>query len=317
MPQITDDIDAVAGRLSAGKLVAIPTETVYGLAADARCDEAVARIFALKGRPASHPLIVHLADAKHLDEFACQMPVPALRLADAFMPGPLTLLLPRRSQVASRAAAGGRLIGLRVPQHKQARQIIDQAGGALAAPSANRFGRISPTSAAHVAAEFPDADDLLIFDGGECQIGIESTIVRVEAERIAIVRPGAIGRMQLSDVAGCEVNSQVGASDAPAAPGTLASHYRPQQPLHMAGRREIETRTADVALIDFAATRPDDRNKLRFGLGREPQAAARNFYARLREAEASGCRSIMVAAPPAGDEWEAVRDRLSRACQKG
>ena len=310
MPLISDDATAAAGRLAAGQVVAIPTETVYGLAADARCDAAVARIFALKGRPQHHPLIVHLADAGQLDEFASEVPAAACRLAAEFMPGALTLLLPRRPAVALRAAAGGQLIGLRVPDHRLARQLISESGCALAAPSANRFGRISPTCAAHVADEFPDQEDLMILDGGRCRIGLESTIVRVEGKEMALVRPGAIDSRQLAEVAGMPV---VRCRQPVAAPGTLASHYRPRQPLQVAGSRQRRQAGAGDALIEFGQPRPDDRRKRRFVLPADATAAARQFYARLREAEASGCSRILVAAPPAGEEWEALRDRIRRA----
>ena len=314
MPQITGDLAAAAQRLAAGQVVAIPTETVYGLAADARADAAVGRIFALKGRPQSHPLIVHLADPGQLAEFAAEIPPAARKLAAAFMPGPLTLLLPRREKVAAKAAAGGSLIGLRVPSHPLARRLISESGGALAAPSANRFGRISPTCAAHVAAEFADADDLLILDGGSCSIGIESTIVRIQGQAIEVVRPGAIGKAQLQEASGCAIGRFAAAV---AAPGTLPGHYRPRQPLRMAGREDIAAAGPDCALVDFGKARPDDREKNRFVLPSEAQGAAREFYARLREAEASGCSRILVARPPPGEKWDAMRDRIWRAAGPG
>lgn len=204
-PSATDaDIAAAAARLRAGELVALPTETVHGLGADAMNPAAVRRIFEAKGRPADHPLIVHLPDAEQMTQWARDIPREAIALAQAFWPGPLTLILKREDDVPLEVTGGQDTVGLRVPGHPLALKLLRAFGGGVAAPSANRFGRISPTTAQHVRDEFHDTlgDALTVLDGGPCEVGIESTILDLSGEAPRILRPGAISAEQIAAVIG-------------------------------------------------------------------------------------------------------------------
>src|SRR3982750_1092131 len=233
-----DGLDAAAiaqaaALIAAGELVAFPTETVYGLGARADRDEAVAKIFALKGRPSGHPLIVHVADRAGAEHFAASMPAVATRLVEAFWPGPLTVIVARRAGVADAAAAGQGTIGFRCPAHAGAHALVAKAGGpgvpGIAAPSANRFGRVSATTAAHVADEFGDA--LPVLDGGATRIGIESAIVDCSSGRPVLLRPGMLTREQIEEAAGESLHAAD--ASAPRAPGTLAAHYAPTPKLRV------------------------------------------------------------------------------------
>jgi L-threonylcarbamoyladenylate synthase len=308
--------DAVE-RLRAGELVAFPTETVYGLGADASNREAVRRIFAAKGRPADHPVIVHLAEASHLGQWARYVPAPASRLAAAFWPGPLTLVLPRAPEVLDIVTGGQESVGLRVPSHPVARALLGAFGSGIAAPSANRFGRISPTTARHVA------DDLgvavaLILDGGACEVGIESTIVAFEGDEAVLLRPGGIGSAELAQVLGRPPRAPGAA--APRASGTLPSHYAPRTPttLVTAGalRPEIAQRgerDEDVAVLARTVERPADFAGLWVCAPGGAVAYAHDLYANLRALDAANADAILVEAVPVDDAWLAVRDRLARA----
>jgi len=280
-------MDAVVERavaiLRAGGVVAIPTETVYGLAADAANPEAVARIYAIKGRPADHPLIVHVASAAQLGRYAIPRDNRAAKLGARFWPGPLTLVVPRAATVGDFVTGGQDTVAVRVPNHPLALQILAAFGGALAAPSANRFGRISPTTAAHVAADLGTEVDLIV-DGGPARIGVESTIVDLTAEVAGILRAGAIGPSALGDVLGASVVTRLGGPVR--APGTLASHYAPRARLVLVG---VLTLPNDAAL------------------------AARELYATLRALDAEGYDTIVTALPPDDEAHAAVRDRLLRA----
>ncbi|MBS0394634.1 MAG: threonylcarbamoyl-AMP synthase, partial [Proteobacteria bacterium] len=218
-----DDIDRAVALLRAGELVAFPTETVYGLGADARNAAAIAKIYALKRRPAGHPLIVHLADAAQLPLWAAQVPAAAARLAARFWPGPLTLILPRAAGVADALTGGQDSVGLRVPAHPLAQALLRGFGGGVAAPSANRYGRVSPTHAAHVREEF-GAEAPFILDGGECRVGLESTIVSLVGEPL-LLRPGGVALAELEDTIG--PLRRAAAGEGPRAPGTTAAHYAP------------------------------------------------------------------------------------------
>ena len=246
--QLPAAIAAAADALAAGQLVGLPTETVYGLAADAGSDAAVRGIFAAKGRPADHPLIVHVAGAAQVAEFAASVPAFAQQLIDTFWPGPLTLILPRRPGVAEAAAGGHATIGLRCPAHPVAQALLAACAGrgvhGLAAPSANRFGRISPTTAQHVAQEF--GDELLVLDGGPCAVGIESTIVDCTRGAPVLLRPGQIARADIERVAGQRLLSKDELSTPdPQAPGTLLAHYAPRARLRLMNDKELRAAASD------------------------------------------------------------------------
>jgi L-threonylcarbamoyladenylate synthase len=311
-------IAAAARALAKGELVGFPTETVYGLGADAANADAVRRVFAAKGRPADHPLIVHLAAAGQIDRWAIDVPAPARALAARFWPGPLTLVLTRAPGVPDGVTGGQASVGLRVPSHPVAQRLLVAFGGGVAAPSANRFGRVSPTTAEHVAAELGDSV-ALILDGGACEVGIESTIVDFTSAggRAVVLRPGGIPASRLAQVLGYAPLAP--ARNAPRASGTLASHYAPA------------TRTVVVPAADLDATVTDAGARGRVGVltlaphefarepdarlagGTRPDAYARALYRALRTLDAAGLDLIVVEAPPAGDAWLAVNDRLRRA----
>ena len=316
-------VAAAARRLADGGLVAFATETVYGLGARADSDSAVAAIFAAKGRPAEHPLIVHVAGLAQAAVFASSLPPAALRLAQAFWPGPVTVIVPRATGQASAAAAGQASIGLRCPAHPAAQALLRAASAlgvaGVAAPSANRFGRISPTRAAHVVDEF--GPGLWVLDGGNSALGIESTIVDLSRGTPVLLRPGVLGRAALEAVLGEPLHAPDG--QAPRAPGTLASHYAPRAPLRLW--------PADVldAMLDHLPGRPGavpagvavySRRADLAGLGRRghrmadnPAAVAHELFAVLRTLDADGCTEIWVEQPPGGPAWEGVADRLRRA----
>lgn len=311
-------VPLAAQRLAQGGLVAFPTETVYGLGARADDDAAVAAIFAAKGRPAAHPLIVHLAQPSAATHFASEIPAVAQRLIDAFWPGPLTLILPRRPGVATAAAGGHPSIGLRCPAHPVAQALLKAAGDlgvtGVAAPSANRFGRISPTRASHVQDEF--GADLLVLDGGACTLGIESAIVDCTRQHPVLLRPGVLTRAEIEAAAGEALASNDG--DAAAAPGTLAKHYAPRARLRLmptaslrAALQVLAERSSTVAVYSrtaFAAPGVLERR-----MPDAADAAGHELFAALRELDASGVALIWVEEPPASPDWDGVRDRLERA----
>lgn len=310
-------IALAATRLAAGELVALPTETVYGLGARADDDAAVAKIFAAKGRPADHPLIVHVLDAADAARFASELPPLAKRLMDAFWPGPLTVIVPRAPAMAAAAAGGQSSIGLRCPAHPVARALLAaaRAQGVLgvAAPSANRFGRVSPTQARHVVAEFEP--DLLVLDGGECAVGIESSIVDCSRGGAVLLRPGVLTAAQIEAVLGQPL--QAPDAQAPRASGTLAAHYAPRATVRLhsaAALREALARPLPLGLAVYS--RSVDASIVG-GLARampaDALAAAQQLFAVLRELDSAGAQEIWIEMPPQGSEWDGVRDRLTRA----
>jgi L-threonylcarbamoyladenylate synthase len=311
--------DAVA-CLRRGELVAFPTETVYGLGADARNPDAVRRIFAAKGRPADHPVIVHLAAAADVAAWARVVPAGAARLAAAFWPGPLTLILPRAAHVADVVTGGQDSVGLRVPAHPVARALLAafaRGGGGIAAPSANRFGRISPTTAAHVADDL-GAAAALILDGGACAVGIESTIVAFTGDEPVLLRPGGIGVDALARVLGRAPRPPD--ATAPRASGTLASHYAPRTPALLLGAAtlasEAERRIAAmerIAVLARTDARPSGFAGLWIAAPVDPGPYAHDLYANLRALDQADVALMLIEAPPDGDAWLAVRDRLTRA----
>jgi L-threonylcarbamoyladenylate synthase len=311
------DIAAAAARLRAGGLVAFPTETVYGLGADALNPDAVRRVFTAKGRPADHPLIVHLPDASRLPDWARDIPREAIALAEAFWPGPLTLILKREADVPDEVTGGQDTVGLRVPAHPVALQLLRAFGGGVAAPSANRFGRISPTTAMHVRDEF--GDEVTVLDGGACEVGIESTILDLSGGTPHILRPGAISTAQIEAVIGRPLAGGVPAN-MPRASGTLAAHYAPRTPMRkIAGPRLRDFlnafRHSGRCCAVIAHTQPPlaDCPHHWTMLPAEPAGYARGLYAALREADASGGAMIVIEATPEDAAWSAVNDRLTRA----
>lgn len=312
-----------ADRLASGGLVGFPTETVYGLGADAGSDAAVEGIFAAKGRPADHPLIVHVPDARGASAFAAEVPPVAARLMQAFWPGPLTLILPRRAGMAAAAAAGQETIGLRCPAHPVAHALLAACAArgvsGLAGPSANRFGRVSPTTAQHVEAEF--GASLLVLDGGACPVGIESAIVDVSRGAPVLLRPGMLTKAQLGAAAGERVLAPGDApGTAPRASGTLAAHYAPTAKVRLMDAGMLQTALdlldAEAPRIAVYARAPLRMRSSQVLLRRMPDAAAdaaRQLFAVLREFDAAGVRLIWIETPPATADWDGVRDRLGRA----
>ena len=301
------EIRRAAEILRAGGLVAFPTETVYGLGADASSASAVARLYAAKGRPADHPVIVHFATTEAAFSFAREIPPEARKLAERFWPGPLTLILKRSAKAKDFVTGGQDSVGLRVPSHPVAHELLREFGGGVAAPSANLFGNVSATTAAHVRDEVK-ADMLL--DGGASEIGIESTILDLSGSGVVLLRPGKISR---EDLEGFKVQNP-GVSSLRHS-GGLERHYAPKTPAVLVPPHqldaEIAKRGAGVAVLAFS--RPDERVDYWIRMPREPQAYAQRLYAALRELDAAGCETILVESPPETTEWTAVRDRLSRA----
>ncbi|WP_066259756.1 L-threonylcarbamoyladenylate synthase [Hydrogenophaga flava] len=322
-------IEQAAARLAAGSLVGMPTETVYGLAADAGNASAVSRIFTAKGRPSDHPLIVHIPPADAGDWRAAVAPlahsVPdfALALMAAFWPGPLTLILPRRPEVAAVAAGGQDSVGVRCPSHPvaQALLVAARAQGVLgvAAPSANRFGRVSPTTAAHVAEEFADLpeDELLILDGGACPVGIESTIVDCSRGHPVLLRPGMLTPAQIE--AACSQPLRERDEAAPRASGTLESHYAPRAKVRLMSGEQIQAALdvlgpdAKHIAVYTRTTQRAARAVVQRRMPADAAACAQELFAVLRALDATGVKLIWVEAPPEGSEWDGVRDRLQRA----
>ena len=310
------EIDAAAHRLASGEVIAVPTETVYGLGADATNEKAVAKIFALKGRPADHPLIVHFSNPAAISYWSSEVPREARILAAHFWPGPLTMILRKADRVPKIVTGGQDTVGLRCPSHPVAQELLAEfariGSGAVAAPSANKFGHVSPTTAAHVREEF--GPDLFILDGGACDVGLESTIVDLSRGKPVLLRPGAITRDDIAHVLGASPEDSDAA--APRASGTLAAHYAPRTALAIveAAALDIElARPANIAVLALREPPPSAHVTswitAPFDVGRY----AHDLYANLRKLDASGAKRIVVEAPPTTPPWEAVNDRLLRA----
>jgi L-threonylcarbamoyladenylate synthase len=310
------EIERAARLLRDGRLVAFPTETVYGLGADASNPQAVRRIFTAKGRPADHPVIVHVHDAASLARWVRDIPPDALRLAARFWPGPLTLVLKRAAGVIDEVTGGQDTVGLRCPSHPIAQELLQAFAGGIAAPSANRFGRISPTTAQHVRDELGDGVDLVL-DGGACEVGIESTILDLSGGAATLLRPGRIGAAEIESVIGVPVAR--GGIQSPRVSGSLESHYAPQLPLLLATAVDLDRVVREQSALRPVAVlarhpRPrDSRSALWQIAATDAQAYAHDLYALLRFIDRSGCALIVVEAPPERPEWDAVRDRLTRA----
>ena len=321
---------AAAVLLEEGKLVAFPTETVYGLGADAENPDAVRAIFAAKGRPADHPLIVHIARNADLQRWARDVSLQAQQLIDAFWPGPLTLILPRAPQVPAVVSGGQDSIGLRCPSHPISQALLaafKHGQGGIAGPSANRFGHVSPTTAQHVIDEFgtPGATGesplACVLDGGQSDVGIESTIIdlsRPNTHGAVLLRPGRISAAQIAEVLG----------DMPATPdrtaprvsGSLDAHYAPNTPLALVGTeqlpelmRSLSTRGRRFALMYYTQGATNSQATVRLPLSADPQAYAHALYATLRTLDMKSCELILVEQPPQDERWQGVNDRLRRA----
>lgn len=312
-----EQIAHAAQALRSGELVAFPTETVYGLGADAGNPVALQRLFELKGRPSTHPLIVHLGSARELPDWARAIPASAQRLAERFWPGPLTLVLPRAAHVLPLVTGGQDTVALRVPAHPVAQRLLADFGGGIAAPSANRHGRVSPTSAAHVRAEF-GAELRIVLDGGAATLGLESTIVACLAERVLLLRPGLITRSQLEQVGGPVLTSS--AAEAPRAPGAMAAHYAPRTPLFIVADGAIDAaatqwaaRAVAVGVLARQPARYCPPQVRWIDAGEDPERYAHDLYAHLRTLDASGAARLLVQDVPGEERWDAIRDRLWRA----
>ncbi len=342
-----DSIKRAVDVLRAGGLVAMPTETVYGLAADANNVSAINKIFSSKGRPSGHPLIVHVAEPhlalsndqeaasnawrQILSQWSRDVSPEALILAHAFWPGPLTMILPKAKNVLLEVTGGQETVGVRCPNHPVAQQLLKEFNGGLAAPSANRFGRISPTTAEHVREEFP-GEEVLVLDGGPCDVGIESTIVdltRLDTHGAVILRPGAITQTMIDQVLGKnEVTDGALAKtgSAPRVSGSLSAHYAPKTKLVLYDAKDTHSVLAkmnnsdlkNVAWVhfakDFLANELGLKNVAKeVLLPLESKAVARELYALLRQLDALSVDYIFFEQLPGGLEWDAIRDRLGRA----
>ncbi|MFZ9483334.1 MAG: L-threonylcarbamoyladenylate synthase [Ilumatobacteraceae bacterium] len=307
-PEIGTSVERALEVIGNGGLVALPTETVYGLAADADDERAVRSVFAAKGRPADHPLIVHVAEAAQLAEWASEIPDSAAILAETCWPGPLTLLVPRATRVLDVVTGGRPTVGVRVPAHPLATELLTRfrasgGSGGLAAPSANRFGRVSPTTAAHVAADLGDAVGYVL-DGGPCPVGVESTIVDCTVEPAQVLRPGGISAEQVAEILGAD-GVATEASGPSRAPGMLASHYAPDAQVVLVASTDeahrLAAATPGSVIVDH---------------GQDLASYARSLYADLRAADLSGATTIIAVLPPAEGLGHAVRDRLAKAAHR-
>lgn len=301
----TESIVRAVAVLRRGGLVGFPTETVYGLAADVENESALQRIFAVKGRPITHPLIVHIGDAAQLDDWSCNIPATARELAREFWPGPLTMLLHRSERVSIVATGGRGIVAIRVPAHDVALDLLREFNGALAAPSANRFGKVSPTTAQHVLADL-GADADLILDGGPCTIGVESTILDMTSTVPQLLRPGSISVERIEAILNTKLASSSGS---PRAPGMLESHYAPNCVVELVESslaaqiraQELRSESCHVQVLDYS---------------HDVNAYARNLYEFLRLADRAGCDVVVAVMPQAVGVGLAIRDRLSKAAMR-
>lgn len=317
VPADAQAIARAARLLREGGIVAFPTETVYGLGVDARNAEALRRMYAIKGRPADHPVIVHVDGLDSAKAWSSQMPEGARALARAFWPGPLTLIVPRASGVLDAITGGQPSIGLRAPAHPVARALLAAFGGGIAAPSANRFGHVSPTTARHVVDDLGDAVDLIL-DGGPCDVGIESTIVAFTTDAPMLLRPGGVPVEAIASVLGQAPIARD--ATAPRASGTLPSHYAPRTPASLvapdaliAELGQLEERDERVAVLAITARRPDTFDGVWIGAPADATMYARLLYANLRTLDAADADAILIEQVPPTSAWRAIGDRLARA----
>lgn len=316
------DLSHALALLRAGELVGIPTETVYGLAADASQPAAVAKIFAAKGRPNDHPVIVHIAGVEQLNDWAQNIPESAYQLANAFWPGPLTLILERQAHVSDSVTGGQNTVGLRAPAHPITHELLRQFGGGLAAPSANQFGHVSPTTFEHVRHEFTESQVSLILDGGACQVGVESTIVSLVGGIAKLLRPGGISRAAIEAVLGAPIEHHTDqASAQQRVSGLLDSHYAPRTPLITGSLAAIlqmasETQHSGKKVVLLVQEQQADLSYPQQKMPAEPIAYAQTIYATLRTLDKQGFDLLLLETPPQGAEWLAIHDRLNRAAQQ-
>ena len=313
----TNLIEKAAEALRQGQLVAFPTETVYGLGADAKNPEALRRLYRVKGRPTSHPVIVHLGNTDQLAEWAASVPPAAYLLAEAFWPGPLTMILPRASHVLDHVTGGQNSVGVRIPSHPLALALIKAFGSGIAAPSANRFGRLSPTSAEDVRMELGD-QVAMVLDGGSCQVGIESTIVDLTRATPVILRPGMVLASELERFLG-KTDSDLPPDKLTRAPGGLPSHYAPETPIKLVASglllEEIERLGAaghKAGVLAFAGP-PVNMQIPWVVASRNPIDYARNLYRHLRWLDAQRCYCLLVESIPNDNAWSGIKDRLTKA----
>jgi L-threonylcarbamoyladenylate synthase len=311
---VSEEVRRAAQILGRGGLVAFPTETVYGLGADASSAAAVARLYRVKARPSDHPVIVHFASSDAAFGWARDVPDQAKQLAKRFWPGPLTLILKRSDKANDFITGAQDSVGIRVPSHPVAHELLKIFGNGVAAPSANRFGRVSPTTAAHVREDLGTDVDLVL-EGGPSEVGIESTILDLSAGAPMLLRPGRVSRADLEAVLKMQVEEKN--SSSPRHSGGLERHYAPRTPARLIAPYDLDKEIAQlkerVAVLAFS--RPDARVDYWLRMPRDAQAYARKLYGALRELDGAGCEEILVEAPPAAPEWAAVRDRLRRACR--
>jgi L-threonylcarbamoyladenylate synthase len=312
------EIETAVQALRDGELVAFPTETVYGLGANAQNPAAVRKIFEAKGRPTSHPVIVHLDSPRFLHRWVREVPETATKLAERFWPGPLTMVMPRAANVHDIVTGGQDTVAIRVPSHPMAQQLLTAFGGGIAAPSANRYGKLSPTRAEHVREELGDAVKVIL-DGGECQIGLESTIVSFEGQNVRLLRPGGVTAAQIRQVVGELLI--IGADlESPRVPGGTPSHYAPTTPMAIVPSGEIDAHAAAMSeggrrIAVLAQRLPLKSHKYVtwINAGRRPEQYGHDLYANLRTLDKAGCQQILVQDVPEGEAWDAIRDRLRRA----
>lgn len=327
--QLQASVQAAAAALQRGELLGLPTETVYGLAADSDNDAAVAQIFTAKGRPANHPLIVHVADSNAITRYAKEVPVFAQQLIDAFWPGPLTLILPRLPDAAKASTGGQDSVGLRCPAHpvahallKACQQLNPPVWG-ISAPSANKFGRVSPTTAQHVAAEF--GDELLVLDGGACEVGIESTIVDCTRGVPVLLRPGAITRDDIERACGQRpLSKEELQANTPRASGTLLAHYAPNAKVRLMDAKQLQaaldmlgTDGKNIAVYHRSPLSNASQGVHLHPMPQQALGAAHELFGALRDFDAIGAQLIWIETPPDTADWEGVRDRLQRAAAAG
>ena len=312
-----ETVEAAARLLKRGRLIAFPTETVYGLGADASNPEAVQKIFHAKGRPADHPLIVHIQSIDNLTDWALTVPDFALRLAERFWPGPLALILNKKPEVPIEVTGGQHTVALRIPNHPVALRLLQAFGGGIAAPSANRFCRISPTQASHVLEELGDAVDLIL-DGGPCQVGVESTVIDFSGKKPALLRPGQITRLEIEDFLQIELTTSPGSTLR--APGMMDVHYAPSTPALLCHANELTTILNDligknkrVGILSYhqRISKTDTIHVISMPMQAHDYAQA--LYAALRELDHLRPDIIVVEKPPVTESWLAINDRLAKA----
>lgn len=318
----TEQLNSALSLLRAGELVGIPTETVYGLAADASQPAAVAKIFVAKGRPADHPVIVHIAGAEQLAAWAQNIPDEAYLLAEHFWPGPLTLILERQAHVSDSVTGGQDTVGLRAPAHPITQQLLQHFGGGLAAPSANQFGHVSPTTAAHVRSEFSPEVLPLILDGGPCEVGVESTIVSLVGDKPKLLRPGGVSREAIEAVLGDSLEHHTNQHSArQRVSGLLDSHYAPRTTLITGAiealQDQIQQQQAAGKKVVLITQEINTSLALEhYLMPSQPELYAQQIYATLRQLDTQGFDTLYLALPPHTAEWLAIHDRLGRAAHQ-